>query len=60
MEDHRAAELRVELEQLLRKQREVLDSRMRGTASEVDVLEYEIREEIIHELCSLLSNATAA
>jgi hypothetical protein len=46
--------LQTELSDLLRKQREALDSRMLGTASDSDVLEYEIRQEIIHEICNQL------
>lgn len=53
--DARCAErLQTELTDMLRKQREVLDSRMLGTASDSDVLEYEIRQEIIHEICNQL------
>jgi hypothetical protein len=47
-------ELRVELNELLRKQREVSESRMLGTASDDGLLEYEMRQEIIHELCNVL------
>jgi hypothetical protein len=50
-------ELRVELNELLRKQRQVLESRMFGIASDDDLLEYEIRQEIIHELCNALSHS---
>jgi hypothetical protein len=53
-------QLRFELQQLLRKQREVLDSRMFGTASDDDFLEYEVRQDIIHELCNVLANSSAA
>jgi hypothetical protein len=53
-------QLRFELQQLLRKQREVLDSRMFGTASDDDLLEYEVRQDIIHELCNVLANSPAA
>lgn len=51
-------ELRVELNELLRKKREVLESRMFGTANDDDLLEYEIRQEIIQELCNVLSQGT--
>ena len=60
MEDHHVEEMRLELNQLLHKQREVLESRMLGTASDEDLLEYEIRQEIIHELCNVLSHSVAA
>jgi hypothetical protein len=49
-----AERLQTELSDLLRKQREVLDSRMLGTASDSEVLEYEIRQELIHEICNQL------
>ena len=51
---HDTEELRSEINVLLHKQREVLESRMLGTASDGDVLEYEIRQEIIHDLCNQL------
>jgi hypothetical protein len=57
MESRRIEELRVELTGLLRKQNEVLESRMLGSASESDLLEYEIRQEIVHELCNQLANS---
>jgi hypothetical protein len=50
-------QLQAELSELLRKQREVLESRMLGTASESDLLEYEVRQEIIHEMCNQLVRA---
>jgi len=60
MEDRHIEEMRLELNQLLHKQREVLESRMLGTASDEDLLEYEIRQEVIHELCNVLSHSAAA
>lgn len=60
MNSHHAEEMRLELNELLRKQHEVLESRMLGTASDDDLLEYEIRQEIIHELCNILSRSAAA
>ncbi len=60
MDEVNTHELRLELDALLRKQREVLDSRMLGTASDDDLLEYELRQEIIHELCNILSHSAAA
>jgi hypothetical protein len=59
MEDHQNENLRRELNTLLRKQHEVLESRMLGTASEDELLEYEIRQEIIHELCNILSHSAS-
>lgn len=60
MEAYRAEELRLELNDLLQKQREVLESRMLGSVSDDDLLEYEIRQEVIHELCNVLSHSAAA
>lgn len=54
MDDQQMEQLHTELSELLRKQREVLESRMLGTASESDLLEYEIRQEIVHEMCNQL------
>jgi len=50
-------QLQSEVGELLRKQREVLESRMLGTASESDLLEYEIRQEIVREMCNQLVRA---
>jgi hypothetical protein len=52
-------QLRFELTQLLRKQRQVLESRMLGTASDDDLLEYEVRQDIIRELCNVLANSAS-
>ena len=60
MEEQHIEEMRLELNQWLHKQHEVLESRMLGTASDEDLLEYEIRQEIIHELCNVLSRSAAA
>jgi hypothetical protein len=57
MNDPHIHRLQTELSELLRKQREVLESRMLGTASEGDLLEYEIRQEIVHEVCNQLVRA---
>ena len=60
MENYRAEELRAELNQLLRKQTEVLESRSFGAATDAEILEYEIRQEIIHDICNELANSAAA
>jgi hypothetical protein len=57
MEDRRIDELRIELGELLRKQNEVLESRLLGSASETELLEYEIRQEIVHEITKQLTRA---
>ena len=60
MRHYPSEQLRFELTQLLRKQRQVLDSRMLGIASDDDLLEYEVRQDIIHELCNVLANSASA
>jgi hypothetical protein len=60
MESHRMEELRAELNHLLKKQTEVLELRTLGEASETDILEYEIRREVIHDICNQLANSAAA
>lgn len=59
MERNQAEALRQELGQLLRKQTEVLESRTFGAATDTDILEYEIRQEIISEMCNQLANSDA-
>ena len=53
-------ELRIELAQLLRKQNELLESRTFGSATEGEILEYELRQEVIHDICRRLANSAAA
>jgi hypothetical protein len=60
MEYRSTHELRLELEVLLRKQHETLESRMQGTATDDELFEYEMRQEIIHELCNTLAHSSAA
>ena len=60
MENTRSEQLRAELNQLLQKQAEVLESRRLGAATETEVLEYEIRQEVVHELCNQLAHSTEA
>ena len=59
MDNDRAEALREELGQLLKKQAEVLESRTFGGASDTEILEYEIRQEIIHEMRNQLANSDA-
>jgi hypothetical protein len=59
MEINHVEELRSELGQLLKKQTEVLESRTLGRASDTELLEYEIRQEIIHEIRGQLANSTS-
>lgn len=60
MANDRTEQMRLELNELLHKQHQVLESRMLGTASDDDLLEYELRQEVIHELCNILSHSRAA
>ena len=57
MEKVQAEELRHELNQLLKKQAEVLETRSLGAATDTQVLEYEIRQEVVHEICNQLANS---
>jgi hypothetical protein len=57
MEPNRSEELRSELNQLLKKQADVLESRSLGTASDSDLLEYEIRQDFIHEICNTFAHS---
>jgi hypothetical protein len=36
-----------------------LESRKFGAATDTDILEYEIRQELIHEMCNQLANSDA-
>jgi hypothetical protein len=60
MEPHRIEALRSELDQLLRKQADVLEARSLGTASESELLEYELRQEVIHEMCNRLAQSISS
>jgi len=60
LESHRIEELRAELNHLFKKQTEVLELRTFGGATDSDILEYEIRQEVIHEICNQLANSTAS
>jgi len=59
VENYYVEELRTELNQLLKKQTEVLESRSFGAATDTEILEYEIRREIIHDICNELANSVA-
>jgi hypothetical protein len=60
MEDFRVEELRSELDQLLKKQADVLESRSLGTASETEMLEYELRQEVVHQICNELARSISS
>jgi hypothetical protein len=46
-----------ELAQLLKKQSEVLEARTSGGATDTEILEYEIRKEVIHQMCEQLARS---
>ena len=60
MEKHRAEQLRAELNDLLKKQSEALESRTFGGATDTELLEYDIRQDVIHEICDQLAQSRAA
>ena len=47
-----------ELVQLLRKQKDILDARSLGAANEGEVVDYELRQEVIHDICQILANSS--
>src|SRR5258708_5822843 len=59
MENCRIDELRAELDHLFKQQTEVLESRSFGAATDTEIFEYEIRQEIIHDICNELANSVA-
>jgi hypothetical protein len=60
MEGRYNEELRLQLTRLLRKQSELLESKRFGSASEADIVDYELRQEVIHDLCQRLANSVEA
>jgi hypothetical protein len=60
MDKNQVEKLRAELNQLLKRQTEVLESRTFEGATDAELLEYEIRQEIIHQICNQLANSSAA
>ena len=60
VESERIDDRRAVLDLLLKKQAEVLELRRLGTATETELLEYELRQETIHELCNQLTHAAVA
>jgi hypothetical protein len=57
MESNRIKELKCELAQLLRKQIEALESRSLGMATDIELLEYELRQKKVHQICNQLTHA---
>ena len=60
MEQYRIEALRSELDTLLKKQADLLELRSLGTASDSELLEYELRQEVIHEMCNQLAHSISA
>jgi hypothetical protein len=60
METNQIEALRGELNQLLEKQTEVLEARTLGSATDAELLEYEIRQEVISKICDQLAQSSAA
>jgi hypothetical protein len=60
MEKTHVEELRAELNRLLKKQTEVLESRTFEGATDAELLEYEIRQDIIHQICNQIADSSAA
>jgi hypothetical protein len=59
MESQSCQELRIELEQLLRKQSKTLEARLSGSANDMESLEYEIRQEVIREMWERLAQSAS-
>jgi len=57
---HDLEALRAELNDLLQKQSETLQARMSGAVSDSEILEYDLRQELISEIQNKLSRAAAA
>jgi hypothetical protein len=60
MEQHSQEALRMELAKLLEKQSDFLKSRTLGTATDTEILEYELRRDLIHDICKELAHCHAA
>ena len=60
MGNHYREALRGELVQLLRRQNELLELRTFGGATDTEILEYELRQEVIHDICERLAQSDAS
>jgi len=60
MQSERIDDLRSALDLLLKKQAEVLELRRLGAATETELVEFELRQETIHELCNQLAHSAVA
>jgi hypothetical protein len=59
MANSRTDELRADLNRLLKMQTEVLESRTFGAATDTEIVEFEIRREVIQEICKQLANSSS-
>lgn len=59
-EIHNIDALRTELNQLLEKQRETLNARVVGGVSDTEIIEYDLRQEVIAEIQERLARSAAA
>jgi hypothetical protein len=59
-EIYKIEDLRAELKQLRRKQSETLNARIVGDVSDTDLIEYDLREEIIVDIEERLARSSAA
>ena len=57
MEDISVERLEAELAELLKKQAEFLESRSLGGASDSELLEYEVRQEVVEQICKQLAHS---
>jgi len=60
MKNERIDDRRAVLDLLLKKQAEVLELRRLGAATKTELVEYELRQETIHELCNHLAHSAVA
>jgi hypothetical protein len=60
MESERIDDRRAVLDLLLKKQAEVLELRKLGAATDTELIEYELRQETIRELCNQLAHSAVA
>ena len=59
-EIHNIDALRTELNQLLERQRETLNARVVGGVSDTEIIEYDLRQEVIAEIQERLARSAAA
>jgi hypothetical protein len=59
MANSRTDELRADLNRLLTEQTKVLESRTFGEATDTEIVEFEIRREVIQEICKRLANSSS-